>query len=156
MRGERGYGRWDLMLTHIVNVQYIRCGLPRNAWDTPPFLWTVSPTPPVQSVDAYTRSITWQPNEKRLYNHILWVWGSVPRTLRRMEAPLWRQRLPLRPCWIWGRESKTLHGRKKEIDKWNFCLFWRKGNRFGGNQWSFSWEKNLVSCVWTKDKICQN
>ena len=27
--------------------------LPRHAWDTPPFLLIVSPTPPVQSVDAY-------------------------------------------------------------------------------------------------------
>ena len=26
--------------------------LPRHAWDTPPFLLIVSPTPPVQSVDA--------------------------------------------------------------------------------------------------------
>ena len=38
--------------------------------DTPSFLLIVSPTPPVQSVDSYVRtyarSITWQPNEKRL------------------------------------------------------------------------------------------
>ena len=44
--------------------------LARHAWDTPPFLLIVSPTPPVQSVDAYVRtyvrSITWQPKEKRL------------------------------------------------------------------------------------------
>ena len=48
--------------------------LPRHAWDTPPFLLIVSPTPPVQSVDAYVRmyvrtyarSVTWQPSEKRL------------------------------------------------------------------------------------------
>ena len=30
--------------------------LPRHAWDTPPFLLIVSPTPPVQSVDAYVRA----------------------------------------------------------------------------------------------------
>ena len=48
--------------------------LPRHAWDTTPSLLIVSPTPPLQSVDAYVRtyvrtyarSITWQPNEKRL------------------------------------------------------------------------------------------
>ena len=44
--------------------------LPRHPWDTPPFLLIVSPTLPVQSVDeyvhTYARSITWQPNEKRL------------------------------------------------------------------------------------------
>ena len=44
--------------------------LPRHAWDTPPFLLIVSPTPPVQSLDeyvrTYARSVTLQPNEKRL------------------------------------------------------------------------------------------
>ena len=34
--------------------------------DTPPSLLIVSPTPTLQSVDAYAWSITWQPNEKRL------------------------------------------------------------------------------------------
>ena len=52
----------------FVNVQDV--DLPRHAWDTLPSLLIVSPTPPLQSVDAYvrtyTRSITWQPNEKRL------------------------------------------------------------------------------------------
>ena len=48
----------------------------------------VSPTSPVQSVDAYARSITWQPNEKRLtifYN----VWSSVSLALRAWE-PRWK------------------------------------------------------------------
>ena len=31
--------------------------LPRHAWDTPPFLLIVYPTPPVQSVDAYVRTL---------------------------------------------------------------------------------------------------
>ena len=31
--------------------------LARHAWDTPPFLLIVSPTPPVQSVDAYVRTL---------------------------------------------------------------------------------------------------
>ena len=30
--------------------------LPRHVWDTPPILLIVSPTPPVQSVDAYVRT----------------------------------------------------------------------------------------------------
>ena len=60
--------------------------------DTPetslPSFVIVSPTSPVQSVDAYARSITWQPNEKRLtifYN----VWSSVPLALRAWE-PRWK------------------------------------------------------------------
>ena len=32
-------------------------GLPRLTWDTPPFLLIVSPTLPVQSVDAYVRTL---------------------------------------------------------------------------------------------------
>ena len=31
--------------------------LARHAWDTPPFLLIVSPTLPVQSVDAYVRTL---------------------------------------------------------------------------------------------------
>ena len=31
--------------------------LPRHAWDTPPFLLIVSPTPPIQSVDEYVRTL---------------------------------------------------------------------------------------------------
>ena len=52
----------------FVNVQDV--DLPRHAWDTLPSLLIVSPTPPLQSVDAcvrtYAWSITWQPNEKWL------------------------------------------------------------------------------------------
>ena len=50
---------WQLSIDHIVNVlkSYIKdVDLPRHAWDTPPFLFIVSPTPPVQSVDAYVRT----------------------------------------------------------------------------------------------------
>ena len=54
-------------------------GLPRHTWDTPPFLLIVSPTLPVQSVDAYVRtyarSVTWQPNEKRLT--IFYEYGAL-------------------------------------------------------------------------------
>ena len=49
---------WPLSIDHIVNVlkSYIKdVVLPGHAWDTPPFLLLVSPTLPVQSVDAYVR-----------------------------------------------------------------------------------------------------
>ena len=64
-------GQWlsclDSCQLTILLMSYIKdVGLPRHAWDTPPILLIASPTPPVQSVDAYTRSITWQLNEKRL------------------------------------------------------------------------------------------
>ena len=39
-------------------------------------------------VRTYARSVTWQPYEKRfLIDHILWVWGSVPRALRARGSP---------------------------------------------------------------------
>ena len=50
---------WQLSIDHSVNVlkSYIKdVDLPRHAWDTPPFLLIGSPTPPVQSVDAYVRT----------------------------------------------------------------------------------------------------
>ena len=56
-----------------VNWPYCECpsnikdvDLRRHAWDILSVLLIVSPTPPVQSVDADARLITWQPNEKRL------------------------------------------------------------------------------------------
>ena len=70
--------------------------LPTHPWDTPPFLLIVFPTPPVQSVDAYVRmyvrtyarSITWQPNEKRLT--IFHEYGALSHArFARAGAPLW-------------------------------------------------------------------
>ena len=65
--------------------------LARHAWDTPPFLLIVSPTPPVQSVAAYVRtyarSTTWQPNEKRLT--IIYEYGALSHArFARAGAPL--------------------------------------------------------------------
>ena len=85
---------WQLSIDHIVSVlkSYIKdVDLPRHAWDTPPFLLIVSPTPPVQSVDAYVRtyarSVTWQPNEKRLT--IFHEYGALSHArFARAGAPL--------------------------------------------------------------------
>ena len=62
------YGQWlscfdSCQLTILWMSSIKDVDLPRHAWDTPPLLLIVSPTPPVQSVDAYARSITWQPND---------------------------------------------------------------------------------------------
>ena len=61
--------------------------LSRHAWDTPPFLLIVSPTPPVQSVDAYVRSVNHVTTKRKEVDHNLWVWGSVPRALRARRSP---------------------------------------------------------------------
>ena len=65
--------------------------LPKHAWDTPPSVLIDFPTPPLQSVDAYVRtyarSITWQPNEKRLT--IFYEYEALSDGhFARVEAPL--------------------------------------------------------------------
>ena len=54
--------------------------------ETPPSLLIVSPTLPLQSVDAYirtyVRSVNHVTTKWKEVDHILWVWGSVPRALR--------------------------------------------------------------------------
>ena len=51
--------------------------LARHALDTPPFLLIVSPTPPVQSVDAYVRSVSHVTTKRKEVDHNLWVWGPA-------------------------------------------------------------------------------
>ena len=78
--------------------------LARHAWDTPPFLLIVSPTPPVQSVDAYARSITWQPNEKRLT--IFYEYGALSHArfarLKMLVNALLISRLDYCNCLLYG------------------------------------------------------
>ena len=65
-----------------VNWPYFECPILKSyikAVDTPPFLLIVSPTPPVQSVDAYVRSVNHVTTKRKEVDHIPWVWGSVPR-----------------------------------------------------------------------------
>ena len=82
----------QLTISWMANVKDV--DLLRHAWDTPPFLLIVSPTLPVQSVDAfvrtyvrtYARLVTWKPKEKRLtifYEYVL----SVPHALRARGNP---------------------------------------------------------------------
>ena len=64
---------------------------PPCAWDTPPFLLIVSPTLPLQSVDAYLRSVNHVTTKRKEVDHISWVWGSVPRALRARGSPANRE-----------------------------------------------------------------
>ena len=89
-------GRWkyawlscfDSCQLTILWMSYIKDeDLPRHAWDTPPFLLIVSPTPPVQSVDAYVRSVNHVTTKRKKVDHIPWVWGSVTRALRARGSP---------------------------------------------------------------------
>ena len=79
----------QLTILWMANVKDV--DLPRHAWETPLFLLIVSPTLPVQSVDAYVRtyvrSVIHVTTKRKEADHILWVWGSVPRALRARRSP---------------------------------------------------------------------
>ena len=79
---------WQLSIDLIVIVQCKRCGLDRRAWDTPPFLLIVSPTPPVQSVDAYVRSVSHVTTKRKEVDQNLWVWGLFHARFAHVGAPL--------------------------------------------------------------------
>ena len=61
--------------------------LPRYAWDTPPFLLIVSPTPPVQSVDAYARTLgqSCDNQTKRGWPYSMGMWLCPTRASRARE-----------------------------------------------------------------------
>ena len=85
-------GQWlscfDSCQLTILWISYIKdVDLRRHAWDTPPFHLIVFPTPPVQSVDAYVRSVNHVTTKGKEVDHIPWVWGSVPRALRACGSP---------------------------------------------------------------------
>ena len=71
--------------------------LARHAWDTPPFLLIVSPTPPVQSVRSFNHVTT----KGKEVDHNLWVWSSVPRYNTRDDEL--RDRIP--PTWPYSHEN---------------------------------------------------
>ena len=70
---------WQLSIDHFVNVQYTRCGLAKTHLRHPSLPFDSLPYPTLticRRVCTYARSITWQPNKKRLA-----FWGSVPHAL---------------------------------------------------------------------------
>ena len=78
---------WQLSIDHIVNVQCKRCGLVKTRLRHPSFPFDSLPYPPVQSVDAYVRSVSHVTTKRKEVDHNLWVWGSVPRALRARRSP---------------------------------------------------------------------
>ena len=100
------YWEFPILKSYIKDVD-----LPRHAWDTPPFLFKVSPTPPIQSVDAYVRmyvrtyvrtyvrSVNHVTTKRKEVDHIPWVWGSVPRALRARGSPAINLEIPANSSW---------------------------------------------------------
>ena len=81
---------WQLSIDHIVNVQCKRCGLGKTRLRHPslPFDSLPYPTRTIcRRVRTYARSITWQPNEKRLT--IFYEYGALFHArFTRVGAPL--------------------------------------------------------------------
>ena len=109
----------QLTILWMANVKDV--DLPRHAWDTPPILLIASPTPPVQSVDAYVRSVSHVTTKRKEVDHIPWVWGSVPRALRARGSPAnndWHYVICFMPCIIF------FHGQWHQIKicQWNLRM----------------------------------
>ena len=83
---------WQLSIDHIVNVLFHKkCGLAETRLRHPSLPLITSPTPPIESVDAYVRtyarSIMWEPDEKRLT--IFLEYGALSHArFARAGAPL--------------------------------------------------------------------
>ena len=72
---------WQLSIDHFVNDQYTRCGLAKTLLRHPSIPFDSLPYPTLticRRVRAYARSITWQPNEKRLT--IFYEYGALKRS----------------------------------------------------------------------------
>ena len=86
---------WQLSNDHIVNVQYKRCTCgfaktrlrqPSPAFDSLPY-----PTCTLcRRVRTYVRSVNYVATKWKEVDHILRVWGSVPRALRAAWEPLFK------------------------------------------------------------------
>ena len=69
---------WQLSIDHFVNVQYTRCALAKTRLRHPSLPFDSLPYPTLticRRVRTYARSITWQPNEKRLT--IFYEYGAL-------------------------------------------------------------------------------
>ena len=115
-------------IDHIVNVLYKRCGLAKTRLRHPSLPFDSFPTPPVQSLDAYARSITWQPNKKRLT--VFHEYGALSHArFARAAAPLKKipdNRIPKTPGRAWKMPWKRIFWYRAGA---GFCYFYWVGMR---------------------------
>ena len=81
---------WQLSIDHIVNGQCKRCGFAKTCLRHPslPFDSLPYPTRTIcRRVRTYVRSVNHVTTKRKEVDHILWVWGSVPRALRTRWSP---------------------------------------------------------------------
>ena len=81
---------WQLSIDHIVNGQYKRYGFAKTHLRHPslPFDSLPYPTRTIyRRVRTYVRSVSHVTTKRKEVDHILWVWGSIPRALRARGSP---------------------------------------------------------------------
>ena len=81
---------WQLSIDHIVNGQCKRRGFAKTRLRHPslPFDSLPYPTRTIcRRVRTYVRSVSHVTTKRKEVDHILWVWGSVPRALRARGSP---------------------------------------------------------------------
>ena len=100
-----GYPVWQLSIDHIVNGQYKRYGFAKTHLRHPslPFDSLPYPTRTIcRRVRTYARSVTWQPNEKRLT--MFYEYGALS------HARFAREGAPLLQKGLWSiRKKSSLH-----------------------------------------------
>ena len=111
---------WHLSIDHIVNVQCKRCGFTKTRLrdSSLPFDSLAYPTSTICTrVRTYVRTLDQsRDNQTKEVDHILWVWGSVPRAREaRVGAPLkktfswFKSSVLVEPIWI-SLDNLTLFG----------------------------------------------
>ena len=79
-----------LSIDHIVNGQYKRYGFAKTHLRHPSLPFDSLPYPTCticRRVRTYVRSVSHVTTKRKEVDHILWVWGSVPRALRARGSP---------------------------------------------------------------------
>ena len=80
---------WQLSIDHIVNVQCKRCGLAKTRLRHPSLPFDSLPYP-TRTICRRVRSVNHVTTKRKEVDHILRVWGSVPRALRAAWEPLYK------------------------------------------------------------------
>ena len=81
---------WQLSIDHIVNGQCKRCGFARTRLRHPSLPFDILPYSTrtiCRRVRTYVRLVSHVTTKRKEVDHILWVWGSVPRALRARGSP---------------------------------------------------------------------
>ena len=77
---------WQLSIDYIVNGQCKRCGFAKTRLRHPSLPFDSLPYP-TRTICRRVHSVSHVTTKRKEVEHILWVWGSVPRVLRARGSP---------------------------------------------------------------------